>query len=250
MNRINWFWLFLLLISCNQQLHIANIEQSNYLITGGLDSLPTNESLVQEIAIYKAKLEKEMNVIIGVVEEDMHKKKPESILTHWMADVLRRQTVKISGKQIDLSVLNYGGIRLPMIPKGPITTGKVYELMPFDNYIVILEVSGAVILEMFTAIAQIKGGFPVCENVKFIFKDGEVVELLIGGEKLEDDRIYNLATTSFIADGGDQMTMLLGNKRYDYPTIYRDAIITDIQEQAAKGVNVGARGYGRMMSGD
>ncbi|MBL0145080.1 MAG: 5'-nucleotidase C-terminal domain-containing protein [Chitinophagaceae bacterium] len=38
--------------------------------------------------------------------------------------------------------MNYGGIRLPAIPAGNITRGKIFELAPFDNIIVLQKISG------------------------------------------------------------------------------------------------------------
>jgi 2',3'-cyclic-nucleotide 2'-phosphodiesterase (5'-nucleotidase family) len=156
--KANWLFLVcIILSSCTRVMHVADIQQRNYLITSSLDSLPVEELFISEIAPYKALFEEEMGRVIGEVTEPLYKRQPESNMTHWMADVLSRQAAEVSHQQIDLTILNYGGIRLPNIPEGPITVGKIYELMPFDNHIVIIRLTGALVREVFEHIAAKNG---------------------------------------------------------------------------------------------
>ena len=97
-----------------------------------------------------------MMVIIGHSDIPLTKAQPESTLGNFMADAML-----VAGQRIDPDVVaaigNYGGIRLPYIAPGPITRGKVYELMPFDNTLNIIEIPGAVLQQFCDAMAARKG---------------------------------------------------------------------------------------------
>lgn len=243
-------FIFLLIgifsIACKQTIHIAQVASSNITVGSGEDGLKANEDILATIAPYKEEMEKEMTRTIGVIGSDMQKKKPESSLTNWLGDVLYRQSILISGMEVDFALMNFGGIRLPALPKGPITVGKVYELMPFDNFIVIVEIPGQSVLELFDMIAKSGGGWPLSEQV-FLSISGENVEqILIKGQEVDPKGIYKIATSNFLADGGDKSTMLMNHPRFEFDEMIRDLIVKDIEEMTRKGAEVSAPESGRM----
>lgn len=224
------------------------MEPTAYAVKSESANTEVNEDIIAMIAPYKEQLVAEMSSEIGMVGEQMPKKKPESALTHWLGDLLQRQANANTQMKIDFSLMNWGGIRLPEIPQGPITVGKVYELMPFDNFIVLIEVNGAEVREIFNMIAASGGGWPVCDRVYVSMKDGQLVDLKIGGEDVRDEETYLMATSNFLGDGGDGLTMLPGNTKFEIDVLIRDAIIKDIKEMTARNESIFASKYGRMLN--
>jgi len=244
-----WLIIGLFLISCTRKMHVAHVEPTAYSIRSEqLDSLKANDDILAMIALYKKQLDAEMNSVIGIIGDQMPKRKPESSLTHWLGDVLQRQATAATQMEIDFSLMNWGGIRLPELPEGPISTGKVYELMPFDNFIVLIEVSGAEVREIFDLIAASGGGWPVCDRVYLSMQDGKVVDLKIIGADVQDEEKYLMATSNFLGDGGDGLSMLPGNTKFEIDLLIRDAIIKDIKEMTARNQTIIATKYGRMLN--
>jgi 2',3'-cyclic-nucleotide 2'-phosphodiesterase (5'-nucleotidase family) len=74
------------------------------------------------------------------------------------------------------------------------------SMFPFKNYLAMVTMKGTEVKELFNRMSrrpQVLGG------VRFVVKDGEILELLVGGEPVDDDRIYNVATIDFLLTGGD-----------------------------------------------
>ncbi|MDA3845494.1 MAG: 5'-nucleotidase C-terminal domain-containing protein, partial [Vallitaleaceae bacterium] len=116
----------------------------------------------------------------------------------------------------DLAVTNGGGIRAS-IEVGDITLGEVITVLPFGNYVVTKEVSGAdikSILEVgISDYPDAKGAFPHVAGVSFTFDPNEpagsrLVSVKIGGVDIVDTATYVLATNDFLAAGGDGYSAL------------------------------------------
>ncbi len=186
---------------------------------------------------YKKELDKEMNQVIGEVATRMEKKKPESTLGNWIADVIHETATRKSGQEIDFAIQNYGGIRIGSLSPGPITRGKVYELMPFDNMISILELPGSIVDSLVHRFAS-SGGWPVSRGLRFRISDRKPIDISIGGNPLDSDRTYHIAMPDYIANGGDRMSFLRGHPRNDLDYLIRDALIDFIQAEQEAGGSV------------
>lgn len=116
----------------------------------------------------------------------------------------------------DVAVTNGGGIRAS-IEVGDITKGDVITVLPFGNYVVTLNVTGAdikSILEVgISDYPEAKGAFPHIAGMSFTFDQtkaagSRIVSLKIGGVDVVDTETYLLATNDFLAVGGDGYTAL------------------------------------------
>ena len=127
-------------------------------------------------------LEKDMVRVISFSTIEMEKGKPESTLTNFLADLLleegRKEANRRGINEPDISYFNYGGIRTSL-PKGEITVGKVFELMPFENEMVLLALNGKQVQE-FCDIIAFKGGDSI-GGVKFMISDNKVKNLVVDG---------------------------------------------------------------------
>ncbi len=218
--------LFLLVLSvailqsCTKVWHTA---QSEY-IAHQMDSLAIVSSPIESlIAPYKEELDGEMNAVIANCPEDMPKKGPESTLGNWMSDAIFDKAAELSEVPIDFAMQNSGGIRIPLLRQGDITKGKIFELMPFDNALVVVHIDKDLLMTFLDRVAR-GGGWPVSKNFYMKINDSKVEEVKIGGKELED-RIYNVALPDYIANGGSDCKFLEGSDRTKYPVLLRDMFV-------------------------
>ena len=133
----SFFLLFF--IACSPQTHLVKSDNEYKEIT----ELSEEDSSVNElIAPYKKDIGSEMNKVIGSLAKMISKAQPESTMTNWAADLTHKKCEDYLDRKIDFAVLNYGGLRIPSIPAGEVTKGKIFELMPFENFLVVVEMSG------------------------------------------------------------------------------------------------------------
>lgn len=125
-----------------------------------------------------------------------------------MADIVLSQTDPIfkerTGHTIDLVLLNHGGIR-SVISKGRVTARTAYEVMPFENTVVIVELKGESLLKMVDYLIQAKRAHPVAGMQLVLNKDKTVNSFTVGGKPVDLDRSYFIATSDYLVTGGDNM---------------------------------------------
>ena len=133
-----------------------------------------------------------------------------------------------------IAIQNGEGIRAD-IPEGLIDKKLIYEVLPFDNSVMTVEMIGVELQAMFDYIAAIprgNGAFPqVSEGVSFTvdFGTDECRNVTINGRPIETDRICKVATNSFLAAGGDKYSMMVNGYKYDTSAFQRDIVIDYIQ---------------------
>ena len=114
---------------------------------------------------------------------------------------------KISGENIDIVLLNNGGIR-SIISKGNISEKTAFELMPFENSIVVLELNGLSIIKMIDYLRKVKLQHPISGLQITLNNDYSVNEVKINGVSIENEKKYYVATTDYLLEGGDKMYFL------------------------------------------
>jgi 2',3'-cyclic-nucleotide 2'-phosphodiesterase/3'-nucleotidase len=145
----------------------------------------------------------------------------------------------------DIAMQNSGGLRADL-PEGVITRGDVYEVLPFENTIVTVDLNGAEVKQLFED-GLAGNRVPVVGGVKFGYDlDRPAGQRLISitladGSPLDDHRTYKVAANNFMATGGDGYTTLAkGRNLKDTGVSVRDLLEAFIQ---AKCVNGGAIDY-------
>ena len=173
-------------------------------IDGRLDSRidPRLDAVIEP---YRRGVDSLMHVVVGKSAVDMPKGSNE--LLNFGADFIFERGRKLAG-DVDLAIVNKGGLRRSL-PKGDITEGMIITLMPFYNYVNVLDIKGADLLEAFNVMAA-DGGNGVSENVSISYDPvkGKCEEVLINGVPLDPGRTYRLATIDYLAKGGDYMSSL------------------------------------------
>lgn len=142
--------------------------------------------------------------VVGYAPEEMKKDSPESSLSNWFVDILMLKTHEATGRKVDIGITNFGGIRLDM-PAGDVLYDDLQSMFPFNNTLCYVVLKGSEVRALFDKMAarsvQAVGG------VKLVIKDRKVKSLLIGGEPVVDDRLYGVATISYLLAGGDDVAV-------------------------------------------
>ena len=213
------------LSGCSKQIYTADIDTSYYRINKKRTS---DAELDQYIEPYRVQLEAKMNEVLAYNKEEMVKALPSSTLGNWFADVLLTEAQNISGQEVDIAFQNYGGIRVPFLKQGDVTVGNIYELMPFDNMLVLLTVDGKLLKRLLDRISE-RGGWPVSNTLSFSIKDSKAQDVLIKGEALDLSKTYTIALADYIANGGDNCFFLEEAERKDFDLMIRDILIDHLR---------------------
>ncbi|MCC8095851.1 MAG: 5'-nucleotidase C-terminal domain-containing protein [Tannerellaceae bacterium] len=224
---------FLLLFSsCHSGYQVVSMEGQYIPVTE--TSRPDRE-IVEFINVYKTQMDQEMNQIVGHAAVDMYAAKPESSLTNLTSDVMMTlDTQYTGGDPIDFTLMNVHGHRSP-ISKGEIKLGDLYNTYPFENKLIVLRLKGEYVKELFDAYARM-GGAGISSTVRLKIKNKEIVEALINGEPVQDDRIYTIVTLDYLAEGNNGMQALTKAVSADVPGItLRDHMIDYVSRIHAAG---------------
>ncbi|BDS12670.1 5'-nucleotidase C-terminal domain-containing protein [Aureispira anguillae] len=221
----------LLFGACQPQTHLVKSDH-HYQEVKELEG--KDPAITAMIAPYKKELEEDMNAVIGETAKMLTKAKPESTLGNWAADLVHKKCEDYLKRKIDFAVLNYGGLRIPSLPAGSITKGKLFELMPFDNLLVVVEMKGSELIALFNHIAT-NEGWPISRQVKMTAHRNKAIDVRINGRKVEKDRVYSLATNDYIANGGDKCSFLKDKKQIATGVLFRNAIIEFVEEETKAG---------------
>jgi 5'-nucleotidase len=167
----------------------------------------------------------------------------ESSLGDLIADVIRKQIPKA-----DFAVINSGGLRADL--RGPdVTFGDIFEVLPFDNSLATIVLSGRELREMLRlgtlgrhGILQVSGLRMRLDDAKdaalpFEQRDRIVEVTTSDGQPLDPDRIYTIATTDFVASGGDGTIQLIrtlppANVKVHEELKLREIVIEDLQKRS------------------
>ena len=201
------------------------------------------------IAVYRGALEDEMNEVLAHAAHTMSRGTPEGLLNNFVADLCfeigRGLYRPDDGHQIDFALFNYGGLRAS-IRQGPVTRANVFELMPFENEMVVLTLTPEKALELFDYLAEASVGMPV-SGLRISIENNAVTDVRIGGEAFNPNRNYKVLSSDYLAGGGDNMTFFLEPVNTEILGMrIRDAIILHLQREHEAGKEIESSLDGRI----
>ncbi|HMT30573.1 MAG TPA: 5'-nucleotidase, partial [Bacteroidia bacterium] len=219
-----------------------------FYIPGKPTEVVSDSTIISEITPYKIKLDEIMNEVISVSDHFMEKGQPESILGNFVSDVcfFKANDIRAIHKMepVDFCVLNNGGLR-SSLPAGKITLKNVYELMPFENELVVVKLRGSTVEKLLDYIAA-KGGVPD-SNLKMKITGTTFSEVFVGDKKFNSESSYLVLTSDYLATGGDAMTMFEESLSSEATGVkVRDAIIEFMKSKQQKGEILNAVTDGRI----
>ena len=201
----------MLFLACSPEYKLQSYSDTLIEVEAEIDS-----SILSIINPYQLEIEDQMNEVLTYTKNNLTKGKPQSTIGNFVTDLC------LDYANADICIMNNGGLRTN-IDKGPISRGKIYELMPFENELVILELNKNDYMGLLQYIVQ-RGGEPFSGIKIIIDNKGQIIsnswpvnfEL---GEKVK------VLTSDYLANGGDKMSFFKNKKQYKIGIKLRDAII-------------------------
>ncbi len=229
-------------------LRITKIETTNIRLDSTLTIVP-DAKMESVILPYRTKIMKDMGEVLCISKAPLFGGRPESLLTNFCADLLRSESDSVCLKRypdirISVSMVNRGGLRVP-IPKGEVKVQDMFELMPFENEVVFLKMPGTDLRKFIDHMAS-RGGEGV-SGMRFGIKDNKGLNPEIDGKPLDDSKNYWLATSDYIANGGDGSGILKGiTTRIATGVKFRDMFIDHLRKMGRKGLTIDVKTDGRI----
>lgn len=203
---MKWFGylgLFAAFVCCKPQDYTPSYNSSEGLFSVD-SSVADNDDVVKIIEPYKQALDAQMNKVIGFAAEEFNNKcddTRESNLGDFVADLLLEQTKIVVKDSVDLAVINHHGGLRTAIPKGNIVVSNIYELMPFDNEMWVLQVKGNKVQRLFNNAAKRRSN--CIAGATFQIVDDSIAQnIIINGKLFDMEKTYNISISDYLAGGG------------------------------------------------
>ena len=190
--------------SCSRPLKMVRAEGKVIMIDSTLDAIQ-DSSYLAYLAPIKADLEANLGAPIGYAPKDLEVHQPECKMLNWASDALWEMAKQLYPEQVDMAVVNIGGMRCNW-GAGDITFRNVFELMPFDNQLVVLTIRGEELLALCDVFAKY-GGQGVA-GLRMSAKKGVLKSATISGKDIVPEAYYTVATSDYLSQGNDGMTPL------------------------------------------
>jgi 5'-nucleotidase len=237
------FTLFVIFSCKNDPQHLVRIEGKLIPVSEELNPKKVIETTIKP---YKVKVESEMNAVLSFTPNELNRLdgKLESSLGNLMADLCYEKANAVfnsrTSKNIDFTMLNFGGIRAG-ISKGVITMEHAFNLMPFENELVVVELTTDKLSELINYLISENRAHPISKHLNLeITKNGYTLE--INNQPVNTSKTYYVLTSDYLQNGGDNMNFFK-NPVNLYKTDYkvRNAIIDYFKENDTIKVKLDGR---------
>ena len=240
-----------LILSC-QSYKIVN---ANSTIISVDKNIPEQKFEEIELSKYRDSISKEMNKVINQSLITMEVGCPEGLLGDFVSDLsilYIKKNFPENKFNPDFCILNNGGFR-STLNKGSITIGDIFQIMPFDNYLLILEIKGNemndlinYIKEKSTTNISRKSGVPL-SGIRLKISGDKVSRCMISNKMYDPLKTYKVLTTNYLASGGDDMSFFKNCKTiFNTKLLLRDVIIKYIEELGKNNIKINAQFDGRV----
>jgi 2',3'-cyclic-nucleotide 2'-phosphodiesterase (5'-nucleotidase family) len=200
-------------------------------VSSDVEENPLVRRLLYEL--FESRVEEEMARVVGYTPVDLKRgpRGSDSNIGNFVTDAIRWHT------EADIAIYNNGGIRTD-IPAGEITVGNMYEIEPFGNTIISVELTKEQMIDLFNHMAS-RGGEPV-SGATYVIVGNRAEDIMVDGRPLED-RIYTVATNDFLIAGGDGFEVLTKGANELMYGMVRDAYIAFLDAHPDKVFEIEGR---------
>jgi len=216
-------------ISCNTSYKAGHIQYSNYRI----QQTPSPNALTSIISPYADSVNKLMNAVIGYSEAQLERKKQGNTLGYFMTDAYLKMAKQKVDPNVDIAFMNSGGVRLPDLSAGAVTQGKIYELMPFDNLMVLFKMKGSQLKEYLDTLAGDDG--VVESGMTMQIENKTAQHIMVGGKPIDPDAQYTIVHSDYVVINSNFL------KNISWKTngyLLRDAIIDYVKLNNSQGKKI------------
>lgn len=219
----------------------TNVEQALGSMVGGDYHAPSGKvypknsatAQVASILLQAQPMMVDLKAVVAHSEEEMPHMKTEGTLSNWFVDIVTNKVSDIVGTRMDIGICNIGGIRKGM-PEGDVLLDDIQSMFPFKNYLVHLKMKGSRLREVFEFMASQR--FEAIGGVTLELTDGKISSIMVGDEPLDDEKVYNVATISFMLNGGDGYYLASASEEVnDLGVVIFDAVMEHVNACTAAG---------------
>ena len=244
--------VFIILILSCKGYKITDIKSLNIDADNKIEEYEFNELA---LSAYRDSISSEMKRVINYSKIDMSVGCPEGLLGNFITDLSLlyiKKSIKDEDLNPDFCILNNGGFR-SSLNKGPVHIEDVFQIMPFENYLVILEIHGDKMESLLNYIHERsfyngsrKSGVPL-SGLRMKITSEKINRCFINTKVFDTAKKYKVLTTNYLANGGDQMDFFKDCKLiYDTELLLRDVIINYIEETGKNNIKLNAQLDGRI----
>ena len=219
----------LLLCSCNDKVqNPGEIKAEQLPVTS---SIKAKDSIAAFVKPYHDRINTILDSTLAYVSHDLVKDDGQLNTTagNFLADLVLEQADPIfksrTGNSIDFVVLNHGGIRA-IVSKGEVNARTAYQVMPFENNIVVVEMDGKAVKDLLEFLARSGRAHPVANTKLTLNRNKNYVKTIINNQPFHIDSTYYVGTNDYLVQGGDDMGFFKNRssvENLDY--LVRNAII-------------------------
>ena len=209
-------------------------QDGSYYSPSGKKFSPSSSTAKVAAIVLNAQPEMvDLKRVVAYSAAKMQRLRYESPLSNWFVGLIMDKVSALSGKKCHVGICNFGGIRQGM-PKGKVLLDDIQSMFPFKNYLVHLQMKGIELRKVFESMAQ--NGFQAVAGVQIEVVDKKLVSVMSDGQPLDDEKVYDVATISFLLDGGDGLRLAdssLSVNQYD--VLISDAVLEHVNTLTAEG---------------
>ncbi|MDW7692016.1 5'-nucleotidase [Flammeovirgaceae bacterium SG7u.111] len=244
-------WIFALLLilgtnSCQKRYVYQHVRYPDDAININSDLAEQDSAILTMITPYKQQMGDRLEEVIGELDKDMPKGYgTETLLGNFTSNLMIDFVEQKEGVKPDMAVMNFGGLRRDLY-KGELKVADIYELMPFDNIIVVLTLSGETVQKLFEYTIE-DGGVTIAGS-KIVAKDSTFSSAEIGSAPFDKSKTYVIAVSDYLANGGGNMTFFSeAIATQNTGVMMRDAIIEFCKEETKKKKMLTSKLEGRLI---
>jgi 2',3'-cyclic-nucleotide 2'-phosphodiesterase (5'-nucleotidase family) len=205
-------------------------------------SVPADSDVEKLLAPYSEKV-RELSTVIGTLADDLTKKGVGAgALGNFVTGGMRAQAKAKLGKPVTLAIMNTGGLRKNEIAAGELRASDIFELLPFENALVAVDVTGvqlAKLLQVVTRDAQAGARiqFKWNEQSRAEFLSGKLVDENGKEQEIDPEKIYTIVTIDYLLRLGGGAHAILQEAKSTTPLniTLRDAIMNYVKSETAAG---------------
>jgi 2',3'-cyclic-nucleotide 2'-phosphodiesterase (5'-nucleotidase family) len=219
-------------------------------------SIPDDQAVDKMLAVYSPKV-RELEVILGKLKGELKKSGAGAgSLGNFVSDGMRAQAGVGLGKRVDLAIMNGGGLRRNTIAEGELRARDIFELLPFENALVTLELTGDQVLKLLGVVVssrEAQSGARITYRTK-ADKSSELESARLIGENGHEKEIdpkatYTVVTIDYLVNvGGDRYAVLREGKNTKALGItLREAVMNYVKSETAAGRDIKPNMDGRFV---
>jgi len=215
-------------------------------------SIPDDPSVQKLIAPYSEKV-RALTLVIGKLDDVLKKDGAGGgSLGSFVTDGMRAQAKAKLGKPVTLAIVNAGGLRKNEIAAGELRASDIFELLPFENALVALEINGAQLLKLLPVLARdgqsgARIHFKWNDQNRAEFVSGKLVDESGQEQEIDPEKIYTIVTIDYLLNLNSGPYALLHEAKSKTPLnlALRDSIIDYVKAETSAGRNIRAAKDGR-----